>query len=137
MHEEEFTGCKLAYILNGDLLVYKRDNRLDIPFPDLWDFPGGGREGDETAEQCVLRELKEEFSISLPASRLIFKRAVPNHLNNGVSFFFAAYAKQCEVDAIVFGDEGQRWELMAIDKYMAHPQAITVLKSRLQSYLDR
>lgn len=48
MLEEEFTGCKLAYILNGELLVYKRDNRLDIPFPfpfpGLWDFTCGGRE---------------------------------------------------------------------------------------------
>ena len=41
---------------NEKLLVYKRG---DIPFPSLWDFPGGGREGEETPEECVQRELDE------------------------------------------------------------------------------
>ncbi len=39
---DAFTGCKLAYLFNGQLLVYKRDDFPYIPFPNLWDFPGGG-----------------------------------------------------------------------------------------------
>lgn len=95
---QEFTGCKLAYIFNGQLLVYKRDNFAHIPFPDLWDFPGGGREGNETPEECVLRELKEEFGISLSESRLVFKKKVPDYLNTGNSFFFVAEGLQTEID---------------------------------------
>jgi 8-oxo-dGTP pyrophosphatase MutT (NUDIX family) len=52
---EEFTGCKLAYIFNGQLLVYKRDDFPHIPFAGMWDFPSGGREGDETPEQYVTK----------------------------------------------------------------------------------
>ena len=70
----DFTACKLAYILDGQLLVYLRDNFAHIPFPNMWDFPGGVREGDETPEQCVLRELEEEFGIKLDESRLIYKK---------------------------------------------------------------
>jgi 8-oxo-dGTP diphosphatase len=133
---EEFTGCKIAYIFNDQLLVYKRDNFAHIPFSDLWDFPGGGREGFETSEACVLRELQEEFGIALPESRLIFKKKVPDYLNTGNSFFFVAEGQQVEIDSIVFGSEGQCWQLMGIPEYMAHPQAIPVLKTRLLWFLN-
>lgn len=52
---ENFTGCKLAYILNDSLLVYKRDEIPDLPFPVLWDFPEGGREGHNSPEECASR----------------------------------------------------------------------------------
>jgi 8-oxo-dGTP diphosphatase len=132
---ENFTGCKLAYIFNGQLLVYRRDNFAHIPFPDLWDFPGGGREGGETSEECVLRELKEEFGIGLPESRLVFKKKGPDYLNSGNSFFFVAEGQQDEIDGIVFGSEGQYWRLMGIDEYLAHPQTIPLLKTRLLVFL--
>jgi len=132
---DEFTGCKLAYIVNGQLLVYKRDDFPHILFPGLWDFPGGGREGNETPEQCVLRELNEEFGLSLPESRLVFKKKVPDYLNTGNSFFFVADGQQTEIEAIVFGNEGQCWQLMGIDEYLVHPQAIPLLINRLLGFL--
>lgn len=134
---EEFTGCKLAYILEDKLLIYKRDNFPGIPFPGKLDFPGGGREGKETPEECVLRELEEEFSITFPLSRLIYKKKVPNHTNNGVSFFFVAQGQQSEVDTISFGDEGQHWKLMHIEEYLRHPEAIPALIERLKDYLNQ
>lgn len=133
---EEFTGCKLAYIFNGQLLVYKRDYFAHIPFPGLWDFPGGGRDGNESPETCVLRELNEEFAIALPASRLIYKKKVPDYLNTGNSFFFVAEGQQAEIEEIVFGSEGQYWKLMAIDEYLSHHQAIPVLITRLLGFLN-
>ena len=136
MFAENFTGCKLAYIFNEMLLVYKRDDLPSIPFPGLWDFPGGGREGEETPEECVLRELEEEFAISFPESRFIYKQKVPNHTNDGNSFFFVAHGMQSEIDAISFGDEGQYWKFMTINEYMTHPKSITALKSRLLGYLE-
>lgn len=134
---EDFTGCKLAYIFNSQLLVYKRDNFPEIPFAGLWDFPGGGREGQESPEECVLRELEEEFSITFPLSRLIYKKKVPNHAKNGNSFFFVAHGMQSEIDAISFGDEGQHWKLMPIQEYISHPEAIPALISRLKGYLNQ
>jgi 8-oxo-dGTP diphosphatase len=133
---EEFTGCKLAYIFNGQLLVYKRDDFAHIPFAGMWDFPGGGREGNETPEQCVLRELNEEFAIALDESRLIFKQKVANHLNTGDAFFFVAEGRLAEIESIVFGSEGQFWQLMDIDAFLANPFAVVVLKNRLLGFLN-
>ena len=43
-----FRGAKLALFVGDDLAVILRDDIPHIPFPNCWDFPGGGREGDET-----------------------------------------------------------------------------------------
>ena len=131
----EFTACKLAYIIDGQLLVYLRDDFAHIPFPNMWDFPGGMREGDETPEQCVLRELEEEFAIKLDESRLIYKKIGVNFNNTGNSYFFVANGKQEEVDAIVFSEEGQHWQLMSITEFLNHPLAIDRLKNRLKDFL--
>jgi len=134
---EEFTASKLAYIVDGKLLVYLRDDFTHIPFPGMWDFPGGLREGDETAEQCVLRELEEEFAIRLDESRLIYKKIGVNYNNTGNSYFFVAEGKQEEVDKIFFSDEGQHWQLMSIAEFLDHPLAIDRLKNRLRDFLNR
>jgi len=66
-----FSGAKLALFLGVDLLVILRDDRPDIPYPGHWDFPGGGREGQETPEACALRETREEVGLVLRPSELV------------------------------------------------------------------
>ncbi|WP_394494969.1 NUDIX domain-containing protein [Shewanella sp. ENK2] len=84
---EKFTGCKMALISGRQLVVYLRDNLATIPYPNCWDFPGGGREGNETAEECVLRELYEEFSLVLTKACLIYKQIDINQTGNGNAYF--------------------------------------------------
>ncbi len=50
---------------NGDFLLYLRDNKPTIPFPDHWDLIGGHVEEGETPEQALVREVKEELDIDL------------------------------------------------------------------------
>ena len=54
----DFVGAKAALFCGGRLLTHLRDDRPGLPWPAMWDLPGGGREGAETPEQCLLRELE-------------------------------------------------------------------------------
>ena len=47
------------------MLLYLRDNKPGIPFPDHWDLIGGHVEEGETPEEALVREVKEELDIDL------------------------------------------------------------------------
>jgi 8-oxo-dGTP diphosphatase len=49
----------------GEFLLALRDNKLWIPFPNHWDLIGGHVEEDETPEEALVREVKEELDIDL------------------------------------------------------------------------
>jgi 8-oxo-dGTP diphosphatase len=55
----------LLFDRRGKLLIYQRDDRPKIPFPNYWDFFGGHVEAGETPEQALVRELKEEIGVEL------------------------------------------------------------------------
>ncbi len=41
----DFTGVKFALLVGKNILVILRDNKPGIPWPNMWELPGGGREG--------------------------------------------------------------------------------------------
>lgn len=72
-----FMGAKIVLLSGDQLLAYKRDNKPDIPFPGMWDLPGGGREGDESPAECALREVEEEFALRIDPGRIVWEREYP------------------------------------------------------------
>ena len=136
MESESFSGAKIALICESRLVVYRRDDKPTIPWPGLWDLPGGGREGDETPEACALREVEEEFGLVLPPARVHWRRPYPGALAaQRTTWFLAARISAAEVADIRFGDEGQYWQMMRFEDFLAHPEAISHLQDRLRDYL--
>ncbi|MEY2882621.1 MAG: hypothetical protein RL490_345 [Pseudomonadota bacterium] len=129
-----FAGAKLAAVLGDALLVYRRDDRPDIPFPGLLDLPGGGREGGESPAECALRELAEEFGITIPADRIHYHQHYLLGDGVTVSHFLALTLTEAEVAAVRFGDEGQDWALLPIADYIADADAVPRLRDWLSAY---
>ena len=136
MNEDNFSGAKIALTSGGRLLVYRRDDKPTIPWPGLWDLPGGGREGAESPEACALRELREEFGIALAPESIHWRRRYPGALPaQRDSYFLAAEVSDVQTAAIAFGGEGQYWAMMPLAEFLAHPKAVAHLQERLRDYL--
>src|SRR5262249_35965063 len=95
-----------------------------------------GRENDESAEACALRELYEEFGLSLDSSAIIWTRRYERGAGHDeIGYFLTAPISLDEIGSIVFGSEGQRWEMMPIADFLDHPRAVPHLQERLRGFL--
>jgi len=63
----------LVFDRDRKLLIYLRDDKPTIPFPNHWDLFGGHVEAGETPEQALCRELHEEIGVTLDTWQL-FRR---------------------------------------------------------------
>lgn len=133
----EFTGCKIALICGDKILTILRDDKETIPWPNMWELPGGGREGNESPFECVAREVYEELSIQLSKEDIIWSWIYPSMLDeNKKSVFLVGQLTQEQFDSIVFGDEGQAYKLMSIEEFLNSKQAVPQLQGRLRDYLE-
>lgn len=133
----DFTGCKIALICNGRILTILRDDKEDIPWPNLWELPGGGREGDESPFECVAREVYEELNIHLSKDDVIWSWIYPSMLDeNKKSVFLVGKLTQEQFESIIFGDEGQGYKLVRLEEFLASDRVVPQLQGRLRDYLE-
>jgi 8-oxo-dGTP diphosphatase len=61
------------FLMNGEnkFLMQLRDNKESIYGSNKWGVLGGGKNKNETSEECILREIKEELEIELKKPRLV------------------------------------------------------------------
>lgn len=127
-----FNGTKIALLSLGTVVAYLRDAKDGIPWPGLWDLPGGAREGDESPIQCALREVEEEFGIRLPVVRVAdIYRYDGARAGTLPTYFCIASITDAEIDQIRFGDEGQRWQVMDTQEFIKRPDAVPHMQERL------
>ena len=44
LHKHQgFSGCKNVLICDDKLLTILRDDKASIPYPNMWELPGGGK----------------------------------------------------------------------------------------------
>lgn len=133
----EFTGCKIALFCGDKILTILRDDKETIPWPNMWELPGGGREGNETPFECVAREVYEELSIQLSKEDIIWSWIYPSMLDeNKKSVFLVGQLTQEQFDSIVFGDEGQGYKLVSLEEFLTSDQVVPQLQERVRDYLE-
>lgn len=132
----DFIGVKIALIKDNEVLVIKRDDKPGLRYANMWDFPGGQRENNETPFECVAREVQEELGIKLNPESIIWEKTYPAMQDpNLTAYFMAANIDDNDIASIVFGNEGQGWKMIKIADFMADSTAIEPLKGRLKDYL--
>jgi 8-oxo-dGTP diphosphatase len=69
-------GASMIFVDDRDrVLLFLRDDFPHIKCPNMWDIPGGEVEGEETPQQCIVREMREEIGVELSGFQL-FRRTV-------------------------------------------------------------
>ena len=133
----DFTGCKIALICGDKVLTILRDDKDDIPCPNMWELPGGGREGNESPFECATREVYEELGIHLDEDCLLWSKIYPSVIfKDKQSVFMVGQLSQDQFDSITFGDEGQAYKLMNIEEFLTSSQVVPQLQGRLRDYLE-
>jgi mutator protein MutT len=105
---------------NGKLLITQR--HTDAHLGGLWEFPGGKREGNETFEECLARELREELGIEVEVGEVLESLTHTYPEKTVALKFFRCCWKQNEPRAIdcldlkwVTADELRNYEFPAAD----------------------
>lgn len=133
----DIIGAKGAIYLGPYLLVTLRDDRPDIPCPDMWDLPGGGREGDEDPWQTLIRETREEVALDISAVTPLWERRFPSaHHAGRFTMFYVLRLPLARIADIRMGDEGQGWRLVTPAHYRALPAAVPYLRERFFLWAD-
>lgn len=108
-HPAVATDCVVFGFDGRDLKVLLIRRGVE-PYKDMWAFPGGFMRMDETAEQCAVRELREETGLVLTNVRQLgaFSGVNRDPRERIVSIAFYALARQSDVHG---GDDaaGARW----------------------------
>lgn len=73
-------------IKNNKVLITRRAPKEN--FGGGWEFPGGKIEANETPEECLARELKEELNVNISDGKLCTE---VYHIYNDISICLIAY----------------------------------------------
>ena len=96
---------------NNEVLLLLRDDTVDIPFPNMWDIPGGKVEDNETPIEAIRREMMEEMSIKDLGEIQLFKIITSENITDYI-FWKRLDLNTSEIDL----QEGQRVEYFNLER---------------------
>lgn len=123
------SGSKAFVVYNKKFILILRDDKPDIPWPNVWNQPGGGIEEGETPLEAIKRELQEEICVTPKHIEFIGKTEYPG---NVLAHRYICYLTDDESRQVKLGDEGQKLEFFTVDE--ADKLELTDF---LRSYFDK
>ncbi|MDO8571197.1 MAG: NUDIX domain-containing protein, partial [bacterium] len=101
-------------VFRGQLLLLQRDDNLSIKDPGCWQLPGGGVEMNETSDEAIRRELKEEINVVPDCLKLFMSPYT------GMSIY---YGKLTEEESLKIrkGSEGKDLQFFSLEELFRIP----------------
>lgn len=94
------------------VLVILRDNKPTIPSPNTWQFIGGGPEPNETPDETLIREIKEETNIDITD----YKFLTLLKMEEGDKHIYQVKLNEQQFNQIKLGNEGQKLEFFCLEE---------------------
>ncbi len=113
-----------AFVTNrGRLLLLLRDNKPTIPNPNKWSLLGGRDEADETPEETLFRELKEEANIEKAPVRFLWEEeSEQNGVKEGRKrYYYHLPLPNEQLTTLKLGDEGQALSFFTLEELKKIP----------------
>ncbi|OGE73612.1 MAG: hypothetical protein A3I07_03025 [Candidatus Doudnabacteria bacterium RIFCSPLOWO2_02_FULL_42_9] len=110
-----FVGGFLYNPKTKSVLLQKRDMKAEFN-PGLWSFFGGSSENNETPEQCLVRELKEELSIEIDPGKIEPLRSYFNEKFQRQSYIFVIESELKKSEMVL--NEGEDFDWIPLTKVL-------------------
>lgn len=124
----------LLFDSEGKLLIYLRDDKPEIPFPNYWDLFGGHVEPGESPEVALVREVQEELNIQL-VDYVFFKTydCLEGDAHPNIKHVYSAQISQPAKNLTLY--EGQYLKGIAIETRHKY-QFANILGKIIDDYVD-
>jgi 8-oxo-dGTP diphosphatase len=81
LSQSKSMGTSILFVnAMNEVLLLLRDDIPNIRYPNMWDIPGGNVEPGETPEECIIREIYEEFGQDIIDFKLFEVRDFPDRI---------------------------------------------------------
>lgn len=133
-------GAIILENLQGELLLYLRDDKPTIPFPNHWDLFGGHVEEGEEPLETLMRELDEEleFDKSKLTEIKFYKNVVVDGAQDAYAnekYIYTGILDQPESELKLIED-GQKLQFFGPDE-IKDLKIANILKDVLLEYLNK
>jgi mutator protein MutT len=86
------TSIRAVIPYKDGLILIHRIRKENEEIKDYYVFPGGGIEENETPEECIIREIKEELGIEIKPNVKLYETL---SMERKELFFLCEYLKMC------------------------------------------
>ena len=110
----------VALIKKDDQILLGKKPPGKGPYPNTWHIPGGGVNlGEETCEEALIREIKEETGLIVKNLKKVSwdTDVEPDKNREPTYYIFLQFSCDYESGELVAGDDMQHFEWADIDKF--------------------
>lgn len=132
-------GAKI-FIKNDTLnkfLFVLRDNKPDIPNPNMWGLFGGGIDSDETPINTIKRELAEEINISIFDIKEICSKKLTHNVQgeiyNIIGYYFIGKTSTVDLSKTIL-NEGQKVAFFSLEEISQMENVSPSIKKLIRVY---